>query len=220
MNTRVNLAGRAILFDFDGVLARTMEDNYRAWFRAFAKVGIHLDETEYYLLEGLSTRRLAEAILKKNAHELSRAEELANLKEAHYLAENHFALYPGALELARQLAKHSLLGLVTGAGSERLSRTAPAELLDCFSALVTGDLIRSPKPAPEPYLTAAAMLGVLPEDCLVVENAPLGIQAAKAAGMACVAIRSTLSPDHLRQADLIVADIPALAKFFQTNISK
>lgn len=210
---------QAILFDFDGVLGRTMQDNYRAWCSAFATVSIALDEREYYQLEGLNTIRLAETILKNSSVELGRAKELAQQKEANYLADNNFCLYPGALELVQQLSEKLLLGLVTGAGSKRLEQTVPVELLKCFSAVVTGDLVTNPKPAPEPYLKAAETLGVAPADCLVVENAPLGIQAAKSAGMTCIAICSTLTADDLQQADQIVADIPALAGFFQTNLT-
>ncbi|MCF6179936.1 MAG: HAD family phosphatase, partial [Geopsychrobacter sp.] len=210
---------RAILFDFDGVLGRTMEDNYRAWDKAFATIEITLEEREYYQFEGLNTKRLAETILEKNGHEICAAAELVKLKEANYLSDNHFALYSGAKELIQLLKQHYPLALVTGAGTERLRRTLPPELRECFSALVTGDQVFNPKPSPEPYQKAAELLGVAPNDCLVVENAPLGVQSAKAAEMFCVAICSTLSSDDLAQADLIVAGIPALTELFKDQLS-
>ena len=87
------------------------------------------------------------------------------------------------------------------------------DLLREFDVVVTGDDITQGKPSPEAYVLAARELGVLPAECLVIENAPFGVRAARAAGMPCVAICSTLSAHHLQEADIVidsVMEIPAL----------
>lgn len=210
---------QAVLFDFDGVLGMTMEDNFRAWGKAFATAGITLNKKEYYQLEGLNTTRLAKTILKKNGCELNQAEALVQLKEANYLADNNFCLYPGVTKLVHILSRQTQLGLVTGASLKRLESTVPSAFLEYFSVVVTGDLVTNPKPAPDPYLTATGMLDIIPTECLVVENAPLGIRSAKAAGMTCIALCTTLTGDDLIQADQVVADISALTDFFHTNLN-
>jgi beta-phosphoglucomutase len=79
-----------------------------------------------------------------------------------------------------------------------------------FDFIITGDEVPRAKPFPDPYLTAAHHLGILPEQCMVVENAPLGIEAAKNAGMYCVAIATTLGEEYLTAADLILRNIAEL----------
>jgi sugar-phosphatase len=75
--------------------------------------------------------------------------------------------------------------------------------------LITADIVRQGKPSPEPYLLAAARLGVQPADCIVFEDAPAGVQAGKAAGMRVVALTTTVPPSELASADQIVPDLAA-----------
>jgi len=92
------------------------------------------------------------------------------------------------------------------------------ELLRKFDVVLTSEDVPRGKPHPDPYLEAARRLGVRPEECLVVENAPMGIRAAKAAGMRCLAVLSTLGPEDLDGADYFVdriADIRLDAPYFR-----
>lgn len=204
----------AVVFDFDGVLGMTMEDNYRAWAKAFSSYGIVLGREEYFLMEGMNTTAVAETILRKHGMNCASADAIAAMKEANYLAENSFEFYPGALDLIEILNRSFRLGLVTGGSLPRLKKTAGDDFLQKFIVCVTGDMVKNPKPHPEPYLTAASRLHLPPQKCLAIENAPLGIQSAKKAGMDCVAICSTLDREYLRQADFVVDDIAALSAMF------
>ena len=76
--------------------------------------------------------------------------------------------------------------------------------LKLFNTIVTGDQVTFSKPHPEPYLSAAARLGFEPQLCIAVENSPLGVRSAKAAGTHCVAVASTVSQEVLSMADEIV----------------
>lgn len=205
---------KAVFFDFDGVIGKTMEDNYRAWKCAFSKYNIPVNKTEYFLLEGMSAKKIAEHFLKNNRGNNVMAEELVKLKEEHYAKNNSFKLYPGAKQIIPLLKKKGcLLGLVSGGSYERISNSLKTELLKCFDVVITGDKIKKCKPEPEPYLTAAKKLSVKPSHCLAVENAPLGVESAKRAGMYCTAVCSTLDEKYLKKADVVIDKLTKLKIF-------
>ncbi len=202
---------RAVLFDFDGVLGKTMEDNYKAWFSSFAPFGIRIQREEYFLMEGAPPKKVAEIFLKRNRLGLESVDDIVHSKEKHYLQNKSFSLYEGAEKLIENLKGCGLqLGLVTGASRERLMGTGVGQFLNKFDALVTGDQVVHGKPDPEPYLLGARKLKVKPSECIVIENAPLGIESAKKAGMYCIAICSTLGREHLGLADQIIISIDEL----------
>ena len=210
---------KSILFDFDGVLGDTMQDNYQAWSWAFQNQGVRLERESYFFLEGLSPKKVAETILAREGMTLSLVSDIVSQKERHYWENNQFRFFPGALDLLAECRERYTLGLVSGAGAERLRRSTGGAFLDRFGAVITGDSVKHPKPAPEPYLLAAEALDVHPSRCLVVENAPMGIQAAKSAGMTCVAVCSTLAEKHLQAADAVVSDLESLRRFLRTDLS-
>ena len=199
---------KAVLFDFDGVLGKTMEDNYKARAHSLSPHGVQIGREEYFLMEGAPPKKVAETFLKINNLGLESVDDIVRLKEKYYLKIRSFSLYDGAQELIESLKVKGLhLGLVTGASRQRLMGTGINAFLNQFDVLITGDQVSNGKPSPEPYLLCAQKLNVEPSECLVVENAPLGIEAAKKAGMYCVAICSTLSEEHLGLADIVLNNI-------------
>ena len=204
------LGYRAILFDFDGVLGDTMEDNYAAWYDAFAAHGISLQREEYFPLEGMNVITVAQTILHRRHADPDLAPVISDLKEIYYRQHNRFRLYPGVAAAIDRLRQRYTLGLVSGAGRTRLQATVPAKFLTAFGVVITGDDVRFSKPHPEPYRMAAERLDIEPHHCLVVENAPLGITAAKRAGMECVALCTTLASQFLQDADMIIDTIHQL----------
>ena len=202
---------KGILFDFDGVIGRTMEDNYTAWKNVLSQFGIYLTKDEYFLLEGVNTIELAKLLLSKNGKDTNQAAEIVKAKEEYYLKNNNFSLYEGVEETIHTLKGNGyLLGIVSAANCSRLSNTIDSALLKEFTTVITGDKIARGKPFPDPYLTAAKELGVEPSECLVVENAPVGIEAAKNANMYCIAITSTLDRKYLLKADKIIGNFSML----------
>ena len=198
----------AILFDFDGVIARTMEDNFQAWSYALSSLGIDLEKEEYFLEEGRTSREYAKMILSERQAERNLATQIIKIKNDYYSQIHKFSLYDGVEEIVLALKKRGFkLGLVSGGSYARVCCENALSLLAHFDVIITGDDKLNGKPAPDPYLTAASRLGLSPQECLVVENAPLGIQAAKEAGMDCVAISSTLDPKFLAQADQVISDV-------------
>ena len=206
----------AVIFDFDGVIGKTMEDNYRAWSKAFGQYAVALDREEYFLLEGMDLRAVAESILMRRGKDSVLSGTIAELKEQYYIEDNSFEFYPGALALIDVLRERFKLALVSTANSKRLKKTVSKSFLRNFESVVTGDAVNNLKPHPEPYLTASKDLCIPPPQCLAVENAPLGIESAKAAQMDCVAICSTLDRMHLARADFILDHIGLLNEFLKT----
>ena len=83
-------------------------------------------------------------------------------------------------------------------------------LIEYFQAIVTSDDVTETKPSPQPYLIAAAQIDENSTDCVVIENAPLGIRSGKSAGMKVIGITTTLNAHHLRDADVVVSDFKEL----------
>lgn len=193
-----------------------MEDNFEAWRSALREYEIDLKPEDYYPLEGLSVYELPARLFGKYHKKPPSPKIVVEKKETYYLKNHHFSFYPGAEALIDFLASREIpLAIVTTALRVRLERTVPPRFLAQFRGVVTGEDTSEGKPSPAPYLKGAEKLGLPPEECLVVENAPLGIESAKRAGAYCVAVCNTLSREYLGQADEVVEsleDLPRISK--------
>ncbi len=197
---------RAVLFDFDGTLANTMEDNYRAWQYVLHAVGADIGREEYFLLEGMKLSEVARTLCERHGVVLPDYGDFIRKKEDYYLRNHTFSFYDGVLRIIAKLCRAGVpLAIVTAGMHARIAHSVPAGFLNQFKSVVTGEKTERNKPFPDPYLKAAEELGVSISECIVVENAPLGIDSAKAAGAFCIAISSTLNPQLLAAADSIVA---------------
>lgn len=196
---------RAILFDFDGVLAATMEDHFAAWQKALHDYGANLGADEYFPFEGVALRELARKYCEEKGIDPARAAEILKKKEEYYLAEHQFRFYPGVKEFIRVLSSKGIpRAIVTTGLRQRIFGSVPKDFLDEFSVVVTGDDAARGKPFPDLYLKGAELLGVPASECIVVENSPTGITAGKTAGAYCIGISSTLPRGALRDADVII----------------
>jgi HAD superfamily hydrolase (TIGR01509 family) len=129
---------------------------------------------------------------------------LIETKNALFRATNEASIYSQNFEIiSTAKAKGLKVGLVTGTKRKNLSPIIPDHLLQQLDVVITeGDTERG-KPSPDPYLAASDRLLITPQECLVVENAPAGIESAKSAGMFCVALKTTLPESFLDLADVI-----------------
>jgi beta-phosphoglucomutase len=206
---------RAVILDFDGVVGDTMTENFRAWEQAFSHYGVTITTSDYYPLEGMGPRGVAEALCRLYGAPTSLAPAIAEDKERLYLSINTFRMFPEIPMLLRVLLNlNAPLALVTGASRKRLRSSLPADIQSAFACIVTSDDVTATKPAPEPYQKALDILGISATHSVAVENAPLGIASAKGAGLFCVALCTTLPPEALRAADLIVQTHADLLPFF------
>ncbi len=179
----------AVIFDLDGVLVSTDEQHYRSWKRLAEEEGIHFDRRVNRRCLGASRMESLEAVLRNAPRRYSDAEkaELAERKNRYYLelVEDLAPadVLPGVRELLCALKRRAVrLAVASG------SRNAPSiverlGLRDAFEACVSGMDIAHSKPHPEVFLRVARRLGVPPKRCLVVEDAPSGVEAARRAGM-------------------------------------
>ncbi len=196
---------RGVLFDLDGVLAKTMDDNFEAWKAAMRDFKTDIATEDYFPLEGMNLYEIAKILCKINNIDVSDYADIVKKKEEYYLKNNSFELYPNVEGFVDYLkSKNVLMGIVTAGLPERLHSSVPLEFLSKFDVVIAGDKTTRGKPFPDPYLKGAQELGLKPEESIVVENAPLGIQAAKSAGAYCIAICSTLDRSYLEEADEIV----------------
>ena len=206
---------RAIVFDMDGVVLNSPPLHLLTWQRTLAPLGIELSAADHYPLEGLPTevtaRRLTERFLGEACSD-EEARRLARTKRALFRDTFEPTMVPGVLPLLHDLRGRGYrLALVTGSARSVVDESlAPTGALGFFEVVLTGDEVTQGKPDPEPYQSAASRLGIPPAQCLAIENAPLGIRSAKAAGMACVALETTLPAGQLGQADQVFPDVSAL----------
>ena len=179
----------AYLFDCDGTIADSMPLHLVAWRQSLAQWNCPFDDELFYAWGGMPVSEIIASLNQMHGLTMP-VEDVAHRKEALYFAMlPQLTAVPEVLEHIEAL--HGKIPFAVVSGSSRESVTASLEtlkLLDRFDTLVcAGDYERS-KPDPEPFLTAAARLGVKPASCLVFEDTDMGIQAATAAGMASVKV--------------------------------
>ena len=181
---------KAYLFDCDGTIADSMPLHFVAWKRALAEYGCtSFTEEMFYQTGGMPVHDIV-ALLNQRDRLSIPLSGFAQRKESLYYELIHqLQPVPEVLEQIHANHKSIPFAVVSGSTRESVQRSlATLGILDLFDTLVcAGDYERG-KPDPEPFLVAAARLGVAPRDCLVFEDAEIGIRAATAAGMASVRI--------------------------------
>ena len=211
---------RAVLFDMDGVLYNSMPYHASAWHRAMAQFGYDLPEEEVYMHEGRTGTSTVNLVSRReNGVEVSdeRVEEIYKVKSKFFNEFPPAEPMPGALSLLRQLKEQGLkILIVTGSGQRSLLDQLNVDYPDNFrrELMVTAFDVRRGKPDPEPYLMGLQKGELHPDECIVVENAPLGVRAAKAAGIFTIAVNTGPLPDEAllsEGADLLFPSMQALS---------
>lgn len=207
-----------VIFDFDGVIVNSMDNNLRAWQLALAPHNIVVCKNEYYLLEGASAKDVATYFLKKR-HNIA---DVVKSKERYYKDGPKSFVYHGVKAfLATLRAEGAKLGLVTGGARSRVEpMIMEHNMKGYFDSIITAEDTTHAKPHPDPYLKALAQLGNDIEQTVVIENAPLGIQSAKRAGLMVFALGTSLPAYELTQADCFFINHQALYKFFNKSLEK
>lgn len=204
-----------ILFDFDGVILDSMKYHYRAWRHAFAKSGAKIDEHYFYLQEGQGIEGVGMCLLQAAGLNNKNLEKIMAVKKSYFQRIFRVEFYDGFFNLLDYLsARNFKLGIVTGGARERILPFVKRHIDGFFNTIVTVDDVTHPKPHPEPYLKGAEKLNLSPSDCVVIENAPLGIKSGKKAGMTVIAIQTTLSRQYLKEADYCAASFNEIQDLF------
>ena len=214
---------KAVLFDMDGVLFDSMPNHAYAWSHAMTRYGLQMTPEEVYMNEGRTGSSTINLLAQRFWGRDATGEEKQQIYEAKSRVFNTLPEakpMPGALETLQAVkAKGLQIVLVTGSAQtsllERLERHYPGFFRQ--DLMVTGFDVKLGKPYPEPYLKGLQKAGIRPEEGIVVENAPLGVQAGHAAGIFTIAANTGPLKDEVLKnagADIILPGMMDVAQFF------
>lgn len=193
---------KAVLFDMDGVLFDSMRNHAIAWHEAMKQYGMHLSHEEAYMHEGRTGAGTINIISKRQRGREATEEEITEIyrtKSDLFNALPKAEQMPGAYALLNKVKADGLIPvIVTGSGQTSLLDRLNHNFPDIFKAelMVTAFDVKFGKPNPEPYLMGLKKANVQPNEAIVVENAPLGVQAGVAAGIFTVAVNTGPLPDN------------------------
>lgn len=215
---------KAALIDMDGVLYDSMPGHTLAWQHLMRDLGVECTRDEFYLYEGMTgvatINLLFERELGKKVDD-EEAKRLYQIKTKYFREFGKAPLMPGADRMLRALESAGLRRvLVTGSGQmsllDKLNQDYPGAFLE--GDRVTALDVKHGKPAPEPYLRGAEIAGIDPSDAIVIENAPLGVRAGKAAGCFTIAVTTGPIPREAFEkegADMIFSSMEEFANYLE-----
>ncbi len=190
----------AVLFDNDGTLVDSYEGITVSWTAWAIEHGVGAEQLKGH--DGRSTSEIVRDLMHAEAYEAS----LARIDELEEIHADKTVAAPGALEALEALPQHVWAVATSGIYPVASARLRAAGLPVPRELICANDVPRA-KPAPDIFLRAAELLGVPPTDCLVVEDAPHGIAAARAAGCTVLAVTTTVGADALEGADAVVGGL-------------
>lgn len=208
----------AVIFDLDGVIVSTDEYHYEAWKEISEQEDIPFNREINEKLRGVSRMESLDIILSNSTKSYSETEKLllAERKNERYRERlNHLSakdILPGVRELILNLKGREIKIAIGSSSKNTPFILEKIGLASSFDAIADGNAIKNSKPDPEVFLLAAERLGVRPEECIVMEDAEAGIEAAIAAGMKAVGIgAASICPNaHIGVEDLTKLNIEQL----------
>ena len=204
----------AVVFDMDGVLVDSYRPHLESWRAAAREAGIEITDEQFATTFGRTSREII-AHFWGGALSPEEMRRIDDRKEALYrdIIRKDFPAMDGAVELIDAL-RDAGFRLAVGSSGPPENIALSTELLgraSSFDVVVTGRDVTRGKPDPQVFLLAAERLGIAPARCAVVEDAPAGVAAANAAGMASVALLGTAPREKLADARLVVASLRELS---------
>lgn len=210
---------RAVFFDQDGVLYNSMPYHAASWAWAMTKHGLPYTEMECYRNEG----RTSTGVIQEHHQQIFGTDATPELIEAIYQDKSaHFTemtggfpgIIPNVDKVLEYLNAHGIqCWVVTGSGQRNLINALNKTFNNVFTGIISSFDVTKGKPDPEPYLKAWEKSGFKKEECMVIENAPLGVRAAKAAGLYTIAVNTGILPDSdlwNEKADEVLPNMQAL----------
>jgi len=211
MTELIDASVRGLIFDCDGAIADTMPLHYEAWVEALGTYGVEFPEAMFYEMAGIPTARIIEILNERHGHDMP-VQHTADYKEELYIK-----LIPRVRPIAPVVAVmeqfNGKLPMAVATGGTRAICTKTLSslgLLKYFQEIVTADDVAHGKPAPDIFLEAARRLGVAAADCVAFEDADLGVQAARDAGMRVVDVRQLPGLGPGRRSKIIIS--PRMAR--------
>ncbi len=201
----------AMIFDVDGVVADTEGLNARASVMMFAELyATQVQPEDFREFVGTGDECYVEGVAEKYGVTIDTEAAVERRKDNFFklLRDQPLPAMPGVIELVQTGREDPQCRIAIATSGNQDKQFPVIEgtglRLEWFDAVITGEDVSRKKPDPQIYLVTAERLGVDPARCVVFEDAPAGVTAAKAAGMLCVAVTSSVPADQLQQADLVV----------------
>ena len=200
---------KAAIFDLDGVIVNTVPLHFKAWKRMFSEYGKEFTFEDYkQKVDGIPRMDGARAILNDlSDEELKKASDKKQVYFLEYLNNEEIPVYNTTVDLIKAIKGENLKRGVISSSKNCLSILKRVGLVDLFDVIITGNDVTKGKPDPQVFFMAAEKMSAEPNLCVVFEDAVLGVEAGKRAGMKCVGIDRYGEPERLKKADLVVADL-------------
>ncbi len=217
-----------LIFDVDGVIADTEAVNMRASIRVFAELfgveGVQRKDFEKGL--GLGSEEYLRAAAKVHGLELNNEQmaQATKLRQEYFLqilAQESLPAFPGVLKLMETALEHQDFRVAIATSSTRAKSQAvlrSAKVPYGKMVYITGSEVKNKKPHPELFQKATEHLKISPGKCIVIEDAPSGVKAAKAAGCKCIAVTNSMAADRLAKADVVVSSLGQICIDFLVDL--
>lgn len=213
---------RGVIFDMDGVLVDSMKYHIKSWKQAFEQFQLKTSEQELALYEGMQYMETISLISQNNGVVLpEKSKEQIYREKKRILSETYeIEMYDNIIEILEYLKKKQMkLAVVTGSNKEFAHNIIEHNFKDIFDVIITSSDTTQGKPHPEPFQKAISELNLNLDEVLVVENAPLGVESAKQAGVRVIALETTLEKKYLKKANVVLKNHTMLFEYLQKNIS-
>lgn len=219
---------KAVLFDMDGVLFDSMPNHAYAWSHAMTDFGLKMEPEEVYMNEGRTGHGTINILSNRYWGRNATDEEVQKIYDAKSALFNTLPEpqpMPGAMELLNKVRAQGMMRvIVTGSATHALLDRVNAAYPDIFlpELMVTAFDVKHGKPNPEPYLMGLKKANIQADEAIVVENAPLGVQAAHAAGIFTIAVNTgPLKDEVLKEAgaDIVLPSMQYLADHWEEIVS-
>ena len=207
---------KGAIFDLDGVIVNTVPLHFEAWKKMFSEYGKEFSFEDYKKkVDGIPRISGARAVLT----DLSDQElEKAGTKKQNYFLEflnqKGVDVYASTVDLIKELREAKIKVAIISSSKNCLHILQKVNLVELFDVIITGNDIKKGKPEPDVFLLAAERLGLDTSECLVIEDAVLGVEASLRAKIKCIGIDRYNSPQRLSKANLVVNDLS------EVNLSK
>ena len=203
-----------IIFDMDGVLADTGPIHFESWVNLGREIGIEFTREFFEKIFGQQSSTITRKLVGSDPDDVL-IEKWANFKEKNYreMVKDKLEPLPGVMKILFDLkSKGFKLAVGSSGPSENVDLLLNSlKIKHYFDVIITAADVKKGKPEPEVFLIVAEALNINPKNCMVFEDAPVGIEAAKRAGMISIALTTTHNKEQLLEADLVIKDLTEIS---------
>lgn len=213
---------RGVIFDLDGVIVDTISSHFQAWKKMFSEYGKHFTFKDYKLrVDGIPRVDGAKAVLEGLSE--PELEKAAAKKQKYFLdsiKKQGVRVYPESLALIAEMRTQKIRTAVISSSRSCRFILRKASLTGYFDTVVSGEEVKNGKPNPDIFLLAASRLNLPRKNCLAFEDAVLGVEACRRAGIRCVGVDRYSHPRRLAAAAMVIRDLSEVDIFKLNKLLK